>query len=95
MGRLGEVGEKDIWDFSLDEHSLKKGYQYVAGFINTDQAWPYKDLDGVQDKKALVNMITAARAYPADVEFQQKAQYLIAKYPDTVEILLYPITTQK
>ncbi|SUP89511.1 Uncharacterised protein [Yersinia pseudotuberculosis] len=40
-------------------------------------------------------MITAARAYPADVEFQQKAQYLIAKYPDTVEILLYPITTQK
>ncbi|CFQ63121.1 Alginate lyase [Yersinia enterocolitica] len=92
LGRLGEVANKDIWNFSLDEHSLKKGYQYVAGFINTDQAWPYKDLDGVQDKKALVNMMTAARAYPTDPDFQQKAQYLMAKYPDAVEILLYPIT---
>lgn len=37
-------------------------------------------------------MITAARAYPTDPDFQQKAQYLMAKYPDAVEILLYPIT---
>ncbi|WP_114195794.1 alginate lyase family protein [Edaphovirga cremea] len=94
LGRLGDVADVDIWNFELDEHSLKKGYQYVANFIGSDQPWPYKDLDGVQDKKALISMITAARAYPDDAQFRQKAETLIGKYPDSIDILLYPITTK-
>lgn len=32
----------DIWNFTLDDHSLRKGYQYIAGFINSDTPWPRK-----------------------------------------------------
>ncbi|MBW7983981.1 alginate lyase family protein [Enterobacillus tribolii] len=96
LGRLGELAGVDVWNFTLDEHSLQKGYRYVAQYIHSDAAWPYPDLDGktVDEKKALINMLAAAHAWPDDGEFRQKAEYLISRYPDSVSVLIYPLKQQ-
>lgn len=88
LGRLGEKAGVDIWNFTLDDHSLRKGYQYVAGFINSDTPWPWKDLDKMDDKKALRNIATAAHAWPEDPLFREKARWLRAKYPDDITTLI-------
>lgn len=51
LGRLGEITGVDVWNFSLDDHSLRKGYSYVAGFVNSDTPWPWKDIDKMDNKK--------------------------------------------
>ncbi|MGE0970028.1 alginate lyase family protein [Klebsiella sp. WOUb02] len=94
LGRLGEKTGVDIWNFSLDDHSLRKGYQYIAGFINSDKTWPWKDLDKPEDKKALFNLASAAHAWPQDNEFVQKARWLKEKYPDDITTLIAPLPLQ-
>lgn len=94
LGRLGEVAGVDVWNFTLDEHSLRKGYSYVAEFINTDAQWPWKDIDKMNDKKALVNMVSAARAWPDDKVFNEKARWLQARYPDEITTLITPLPQQ-
>lgn len=92
--KLGMIGEKvnvNIWSFALDEHSLTKGYKYIANFIDTKNKWQYKDIDGtIDEEKALINMLSAARAYPEEL-FSVKANYLIRKYPKNIDLLVYPI----
>lgn len=92
LGRLGEKAGVDIWNFTLDDHSLLKGYQYIAGFINSDKPWPWKDLDNMDDKKALRNMATAAHAWPKDALFSEKARWLREKYPDDITTLIAPLS---
>lgn len=91
LGRLGDIAGVDVWNFTLDDHSLRNGYRYVAGFINSNAPWPWQDLDKMNDKKALVNIINAARAWPDDALFQEKAAWLSAKYPDDISTLIYPL----
>jgi hypothetical protein len=91
LGRLGEVAGVDVWNFSLDGHSLRQGYQYIAGFVHSDAPWPWKDIDKMNDKKALVNIVTAARAWPEDSLFREKAQWLMASYPDEITTLIAPL----
>ena len=91
LGRLGEKAGVDIWNFTLDDHSLRKGYQYITGFINSDAAWPWKDLDKMDDKKALRNLASAAHAWPDDAQFREKARWLRAKYPDDITTLIAPL----
>ncbi|KFK96406.1 alginate lyase [Serratia sp. Ag1] len=91
LGRLGEVAGVDVWNFTLDDHSLRKGYSYIAGFVNSDAPWPWKDIDKMDAKKALVNMVSAARAWPDDKQFSEKAQWLMATYPDDITTLITPL----
>lgn len=91
LGRLGEVAGVDVWNFSLDDHSLRKGYSYVAGFVNSDTPWPWQDIDKMEGKKALVNIVSAARAWPEDPLFREKAQWLMASYPDDITTLIAPL----
>lgn len=91
LGRLGEVAGVDVWNFSLDGHSLRQGYQYIAGFVHSDTPWPWKDIDKMNDKKALVNIVSAARAWPDDSLFREKAQWLMASYPDEITTLITPL----
>lgn len=91
LGRLGEVAGVDVWNFALDDHSLRKGYGYIAGFVNSDTPWPWKDIDKMDAKKALVNMVSAARAWPDDKQFSEKAQWLMATYPDEITTLITPL----
>lgn len=92
LGRLGEKAGVDIWNFTLDGHSLRKGYQYIASFIDSDTPWPWKDIDKMDDKKALRNIATAAHAWPEDALFSDKAQWLRAKYPDDITTLIAPLS---
>lgn len=91
LGLLGEITGVDVWNFSLDDHSLRKGYSYVAGFVNSDTPWPWKDIDKMDNKKALVNIVSAARAWPEDPVFREKAQWLMANYPDDITTLITPL----
>ncbi|CAI0705505.1 Alginate lyase [Serratia fonticola] len=91
LGRLGEITGVDVWNFSLDDHSLRKGYSYVAGFVNSDTPWLWKDIDKMDNKKALVNIVSAARAWPEDPVFREKAQWLMANYPDDITTLITPL----
>ncbi|MCO7509205.1 alginate lyase family protein [Serratia fonticola] len=91
LGRLGEVAGVDVWNFSLDDHSLRKGYGYIAGFVNSDTPWPWKDIDKMDNKKALVNIVSAARTWPEDPIFREKAQWLMASYPDDITTLITPL----
>jgi hypothetical protein len=91
LGRLGEVAGVDVWNFSLDDHSLRKGYSYIAGFVNSDTPWPWKDIDKMDNKKALVNIVSAARTWPEDPQFREKAQWLMASYPDDITTLIAPL----
>ncbi len=91
LGRLGEVAGVDVWNFSLDDHSLHQGYRYIAGFIDGDTPWPWKDIDKIDDKKALINMVSAARAWPEDTQLRGKAQWLMARYPDDITTLITPL----
>lgn len=91
LGRLGELTGVDVWNFTLDDHSLRKGYGYIAGFVNSDAQWPWKDIDKMDAQKALVNMVSAARAWPDDKQFSEKAQWLVANYPDDITTLITPL----
>ncbi|VXC70688.1 Alginate lyase [Enterobacterales bacterium 8AC] len=91
LGRLGEVAGVDVWNFALDDHSLRKGYSYIAGFVNSEAQWPWKDIDKMDAQKALVNMVSAARAWPDDKQFSEKAQWLMASYPDDITTLITPL----
>lgn len=91
LGRLGDKVGVDLWNFTLDDRNLHKGYAYVAQFINTTTPWPWKDLDKKDDKKALFNMLTAAHAWPDDGQFVQKARWLLTRYPDDITTLTSPL----
>ncbi|MBC3378290.1 alginate lyase family protein [Serratia fonticola] len=91
LGRLGEITGVDVWNFSLDDHNLRKGYSYVAGFVNSDTPWQWKDIDKMDHKKALVNIVSAARAWPEEPVFREKAQWLMANYPDDITTLITPL----
>ncbi|WP_421355602.1 alginate lyase family protein [Pseudocitrobacter faecalis] len=91
LGRLGEKVGVDIWNFSLDDHSLRNGYAYISQFVDGTTAWPWKDIDKWDDKKALFNVSSAAHAWPDDAAFTQKARWLQAKYPDDITTLISPL----
>ena len=91
LGRLGEKAGVDIWNFSLDDHSLRQGYEYIAGYVDSNTPWPWKDLDKWDDKKALSTLANAAHAWPDDARFQQKARWLQEKYPEDITTLIAPL----
>ncbi|VTR30894.1 Alginate lyase [Serratia fonticola] len=93
LGRLGEITGVDVWNFSLDDHSLRKGYSYVAGFVNSDTPWPWKDIDKMDNKKALVNIVSAARAWPEDPVFREKGTVADGQLPRRYHHADYPIKT--
>jgi len=91
IAKLGEKIHIDVWNHQADNHSLLKGYTYIASFINSDTPWPWKDLDKTDDKKALLSLSRAAKAWPDNVLLNEKARYLQAKYPEDITILIAPL----
>ncbi|MCS3430672.1 alginate lyase family protein [Klebsiella sp. BIGb0407] len=91
LGKLGEKAKVDVWNHQIDNRSLLKGYTYIADFVNSDTPWPWKDLDKTDDKKALFNLSRAAKAWPDNASLNAKAQYLQAKYPEDITILIAPL----
>ncbi|WP_221075838.1 alginate lyase family protein [Agarivorans aestuarii] len=63
LGHYGDVVGVDVWNYEVDKHSLKKGYQYVAKYAMASEEWDYKELKGFQASKAYTNMLFANKAY--------------------------------
>lgn len=91
LAKLGEKAHIDIWHYNAGNHNLLKGYTYIASFINSETPWPWKDMDKMDDKKALLSLSRAAKAWPDNVLINDKARYLQAKYPEDITILVAPL----
>lgn len=91
LGRIGELVDVDLWHFTLNGHSLKNGYLYIAQYIDSQKIWPHDDIDPFDENRAMLNMLFAAKAYPEEKIFNIKANYLLAKNPKSIFVLLYPL----
>lgn len=91
LAKLGEKIHVDIWDHNANNHNLHNGYRYIAQFIDSKTFWPWKDIDKMDDKKALLSLSRAAKAWPDDALINEKARYLQTKYPEDMAILLVPL----
>lgn len=94
-GLRNDLDPTDLWSFTLDSHTLKKGYSFIAGFVTeadkTNAKWPYKELeenDGME--LAVGNMLIGAHVYK-DPQIKQAAALLLARYPGQIEALLQPL----
>ena len=94
LAKLGEKNHVDIWNHNVDNPSLRNGYRYIAHYVNSKTPWPWKDLDKMDDKKALLGLSRAAKEWPDDTLLSDKARYLQAKYPEDIAILITPLTTK-
>lgn len=93
-GQLAKLGEKvniSLWGSPADKPSLLQGYTYIARFIDSGTPWPWKDLEAKDDKKALLSLSRAAKAWPQNALLNQKAHYLQAKYPEDITTLIAPL----
>lgn len=63
LGRLGETVGMDIWNYSLDHHSLRRGFTLVAEMVLKPSDWPYKDLYGMDLSRAYRSLYAARKAY--------------------------------
>lgn len=91
LAKLGEKVHVDIWNHQADNRSLLKGYTYIASFVDSNTPWPWKDLDKMDDKKALLSLSRAAKAWPDNALLNEKARYLQAKYPEDITVLTEPL----
>lgn len=90
LGHYGDLVDVDVWNYEVDKHSLKKGYQFVAEHVEKPSEWSYKELKGFDASKAYTNMLAASKAYGDEVFV--KAVETLKKDDKTVskiETLLY------
>lgn len=67
---LGVYGEKlgvDVWNYEIDKHSLKKGYEFIASYVVEPDKWEYKEQKGMEPNAAYTNMLYAQAAYKLPV----------------------------
>ncbi|OEF23806.1 alginate lyase family protein, partial [Vibrio rumoiensis] len=70
LGHYGELVGVDVWNYSVDKHSLKNGYKYVSSAIINPESWTYNDKEKKDMKTAYINMLTAKDVYN-DSEFDK------------------------
>lgn len=67
LGHYGDLVDVDVWNYSIDKHSLKNGYRFVAQYVTQPKEWPYKELKGFDVSKAYSTMLSANKAYGDEV----------------------------
>jgi hypothetical protein len=96
LGRYGELTGQKVWEHGEDAHSIAQGYRFVARYVNGEK-WPYPEIDPKEgspdgvNKHAMHNMLAAARAYPNEPVFAEKARWLLEHYPGQVDALILPL----
>ena len=75
LGHYGELVGVDIWNYEIDKHSLKNGYQFVAYHIVNPKQWDYNKDEKISMKTAYINMLTANDVYK-DGDFKQAVSIL-------------------
>ena len=91
-GLANDLDHTDLWHFTLDGHGLHRGFGFLAGFVDGEARWPYRELqEGDGMDLAVGNMLAAARAWPEDAAIRRAAEALLRRYPGQVEALLWPL----
>ncbi|WP_208023773.1 alginate lyase family protein [Duganella aquatilis] len=96
LGRYGELTGQKVWEHGEDAHSIAQGYRFVARYVNGEK-WPYPEIDPKEgspdgvNQHAMHNMLAAARAYPGEPVFAEKARWLLEHYPGQVDALILPL----
>lgn len=87
MGRYGEKVKSDVWNYALDNRSMKKAFARVSKQTGKPQtAWPHEDIR-FMPSEATGPLLAAARAYQ-DTEFSKNAAILAKENPDNINILI-------
>lgn len=87
LARYGELVGMDVWNFELDNHTLKQALLRVAE--QTGQPanhWGWQELR-YEEASAVGNLVAAQRHWP-EAPFQQKVDYLAAHYPADINFLM-------
>jgi hypothetical protein len=96
LGRYGELTGINLWSQAEDAHTIEGGYRFVARYVNGEK-WPYAEIDAKEgspdgvNRHAMQNMLAAARAYPDQPLFAQKARWLLQHYPGELSALVLPL----
>ena len=96
LGRYGELLDFPFWTSGIDGRSIKKGLLLVARYVN-GETWPYKEIDAKEGspdgihQRSIQTMLTAARAYPDEPIFEEKARWLLKQYPGQLNALILPL----
>lgn len=96
LGRYGELAGEPVWSTGADAHSIRQGYRYAARYVH-GEPWPYAEIDAKEgtpdgvNLHAFQNMLAAARAYPDDPVFADKARWLLKQYPGQLSALILPL----
>ena len=96
LGRYGELLGEPIWEAGADAHSIRQGYRFVARYVH-GEPWPYPEInpkEGSPDAvnlHAFHNMLAAARAYPDEPVFAEKARWMLQHYPGQLSALILPL----
>ncbi|TVO33480.1 alginate lyase family protein [Vibrio algivorus] len=88
LGHYGELVGVDVWNYSVDKHSLKNGYKYVSSAIINPESWTYNDKEKKDMKTAYINMLTAKDVYN-DSEFDKAVSELKEEHQDLIDNLLF------
>lgn len=67
LGHYGKQVGVDVWNYDVDKHNLKNGYQYVAKYVNAPAEWPYKESKAIDVNIAYENMMYANSVYTDSV----------------------------
>ena len=96
LGRYGELTGEKVWEHVDDGRGIRKGYLFMARFVH-GEPWPYPEIDPKEgsadgiNRRSMHNMLTAARAYPDEPVFAEKARWLLQHYPGQLSALLLPL----
>lgn len=96
LGRYGEIAGINLWSQADDAHTIEGGYSFVARYVNGEK-WPYAEIDAKEgspdgvNEHAMQNMLMAARAYPNQPLFAEKARWLLQHYPGETSALILPL----
>lgn len=88
LGHYGELVDVDVWNYSVDKHSLKNGYKYVSSAIINPETWTYNDQEKKDMKTAYINMLTAKDVYK-DSDFDKAVSALQKDHQNLIDNLLF------
>ncbi len=96
LARYGETVNFDLWNFVQDGRTLRKAIDYLAGYLDKPDDWPYKDMDNMKAdlKDAIPVLLMAERAY-GDGKYASLLKLMPENTRNIRDYLLWPVLESK
>ncbi|XGI82200.1 alginate lyase family protein [Enterobacter hormaechei] len=86
MGRYGEIAGNDVWNYELDERTMKKAFSFVSQQTGKPASdWPYQEIK-YRPQEAIGPLLAAARAWNDD-DFRKNAAVMMKANNTDINIL--------